>query len=205
MQRIATGDTGDEAENSPRSVFRSFYVNEEYESDNEDVWVDSMLSTSTAPGNYPGNGIPSGHWPGFAAGTTGVLNALAPRYFDTSGIVDLEVKPPILWIYGTLDPIVSNTSFYDLNYLGQLGAVPGWPGSDIAPAQEMVPQTRDVLEAYRTAGGEAIELALEGVGHTPHLERPGRFRKALLETIGYIGHAADPALPTEAIIISSYD
>ena len=61
-------------------------------------------------------------------------------------LVDLETKPPILWIHGTADAIVSDTSFYDLNYLGQLGIVPGWPGADAAPAQEMVSQTRDVLE-----------------------------------------------------------
>lgn len=205
VQRVAAGDTGDEAPTSPRNVFRSGYVNADYDSDSEDVWVESMLSTSTRPGNYPGDGVPSPHWPGIAAGTTGVLNTLAPRYFDVSGIVDLETKPPILWIHGTADAIVSDTSFYDLNYLGQLGIVPGWPGADVAPAQEMVSQTRDVLEAYRAAGGEVTEVELEGVGHTPHLERPGRFRKALLETIGYIGRAADPALPTEAIIISSYD
>ena len=62
-----------------------------------------------------------------------------------------------------------------------------------------------VLEAYRAAGGEVTEVELEGVGHSPHLERPAEFRRALLERIGYIGRPADPAPPTEAIILSSSD
>lgn len=205
VQRLIDHDTTDEAPTSPRSVFRSGYVSADYDGVNEDLWVESMLTTSTAEGNYPGDGVASENWPGFAAGTTGVLNTMAPRYFDTSGIVDLPVKPPILWVHGTADAIVSDTSFYDLNHLGALGIIPGWPGEEIAPAQEMVSQTRDVLDAYRAAGGEVTELELEGVGHSPHLERPGAVRQALLAVIGYIGQPAFPAPPTEAIILSSSD
>lgn len=205
VQRLADGDTTDEAQTSPRSVFRSAYVAADYASVQEDVWVESMLTTSTAEGNYPGDGVPSDNWPGFAAGTIGVLNTMAPKHFNTSGIVDIEPKPPILWIHGTADAIVSDASFYDLNHLGQLGVVPGWPGADAAPAQEMVSQTRDVLDAYRERGGEVTEVALEGAGHSAHLERPAEFRHALLEAIGYVGRAANPAPPTESIILRSAD
>ena len=59
--------------------------------------------------------------------------------------------------------------------------------------------------AYRAAGGEVTEVSLEGVGHSPHLERPAEFRRALLEVIGYIGRPAYPAPPTETIILSSSD
>ncbi len=205
VQRLIDRDTTAEAPTSPRSVFRSAYVGPDYVTAQEDVWVESMNTTSTTTGNYPGDGVPSENWPGFAAGTTGVLNTMAPRYFDTSAITDLTEKPPILWVHGTADAIVSDTSFFDLNHLGALGVVPGWPGAEVAPAQEMVSQTRDVLEAYRAAGGVVAELELEGVGHAPHLERPGEVRRALLENIGYIGHPASPAPPTEAIILSSWD
>ncbi|WP_375385033.1 alpha/beta fold hydrolase [uncultured Microbacterium sp.] len=205
VQRLTDGDASDEAQTSPRSVFRSGYVSSQYTTDHEDVWVEAMLTTSTAEGNYPGDGVASENWPGFAAGASGVLNTMAPKYFNVSGIVDLADKPPILWVHGTADAIVSDASFYDLNYLGQLGIIPGWPGEEIAPAQLMVTQTRDVLDAYAAAGGQVTELNLEGVGHAPHLERPAEVRQALLQVIGYVGMAADPAPPTEAIIIPSSD
>ncbi|WP_159501548.1 alpha/beta hydrolase [Microbacterium sp. 18062] len=205
VQRLNDHDTSDAAETSPRNVFRSSYVSSAYSSGNEDLWVRSMLTTSTAPGNYPGDSLPSESWPGFGAGATGILNTLAPRYFDTSGIVDLDPKPPILWVHGDLDAIVSDASFFDLNHLGALGIVPGWPGADVAPAQEMVSQTRDVLDAYAARGGHVHELLLEGAGHAAHLERPAEVRHALLEAIGYIGPAQHPAPPTETIILRSAD
>ncbi|WP_435527460.1 alpha/beta fold hydrolase [Microbacterium aurantiacum] len=205
VQRLIDHDTSDDAQTSPRSVFRAGYVASDYTTEHEDVWVESMLTTSTADGNYPGDAVPSDNWPGFAAGRHGVLNTMAPQYFDVSGIVDLAEKPPILWIHGTADAIVSDASFYDLNYLGQLGIVPGWPGEDVAPAQEMVSQTRDVLGRYTAGGGTVTEVAVEGAGHSAHLERPAVFRHALLEIIGYVGAPADPAPPTEAIIIRSAD
>jgi pimeloyl-ACP methyl ester carboxylesterase len=164
-----------------------------------------MLTTSTATGNYPGDSVASANWPGFAPGRIGVLNTMVPQNFNVSGIVDLEPKPPIAWIHGSADPIVSDASFYDYNHLGQLGIIPGWPGADVAPVQEMVSQMRDVLEGYRVAGGSVNEVRLEGVGHTPHLEAPGAFRHALLSVIGYVGTPADPAPVTEAIIIRSVD
>ncbi|WP_221932989.1 hypothetical protein [Tessaracoccus rhinocerotis] len=108
---------------------------------------------------------------------------MAPGYFNTSGIVALEPKPPILWIHGTADAIVSDASFFDLNHLGALGVVPGWPGGDVAPAQEMVAQTRDVLDGYRARGGRVTELLLEGVGHSPHLESPKEVRDAIVAMV----------------------
>ncbi len=205
VARLKAGDTTADADTSPRSVYRASYVSPGYASEHEDVWVESMLTTSTDPGNYPGDAAASENWPGFAAGTTGVLNTMAPKHFDASGIVDLDPKPPILWVRGTADAIVSDASFFDLNHLGQLGIIPGWPGAEVAPAQEMVSQTRDVLDAYRARGGAVTELVLDGVGHSPHLERPAEFRHALLEVIGYVGRPADPAPPTEAIILKSAD
>lgn len=205
VQRLIDHDETDEAPTSPRSVFRAHYVGPEYRRDHEDIWVASMLTTSTATGNYPGDSVASENWPGFAAGTLGVLNTLAPKHFNVSGIVDLADKPPILWVHGVLDAIVSDSSVYDLATLGKLGIVPGWPGEEAAPPQEMVSQTRDVLARYADGGGQVTELALEGVGHSAHLERPAEFRHALLTVIGYVGPSAHPAPPTEAIIIRSAD
>jgi pimeloyl-ACP methyl ester carboxylesterase len=184
VQRLRDGDTSADEQTSPRSVLRSGYVAAGYESEHEDIWVASMLTTSTDEGNYPGNATESANWPGFAAGTDGFLNTMTPKYFDVSGIVDLAEKPPVLWVHGDADAIVSDASFFDINHLGAFGVIPGWPGDEAAPAQQMVSQTRDVLDAYRAAGGEVTEVEMPGVGHSPHLEQPAEFREALLKLIG---------------------
>jgi pimeloyl-ACP methyl ester carboxylesterase len=110
-----------------------------------------------------------------------VLNTMAPRVFDVSGIVDLAEKPPVLWIRGDTDQIVSDTSVFDLAFLGSLGALPGWPGPDRFAPQPMVAQTRSLLDRYAAAGGAYREVVLPDVGHSPHVERPHEFAVALLE------------------------
>ena len=179
VARLHDGDHGADP-TSPRTVYQTTYVKPPFSSEHDDVWVESMLSTATGVGNYPGDSTPSENWPGFAPGASGVLNTMSPGHFNTSGIVDLAEKPAILWIHGSDDVIVSDTSFFDLNYLGQLGVIPGWPGVDVAPPQPMIQQTRAVLVAYRAAGGELTELELADCGHSPHLEHPAEFLEALL-------------------------
>ncbi len=183
VARLMAKDMSADEPTSPRAVYRTAYVAPGFESPYEDLWVESMLSTKTGDGNYPGNSVPSENWPGFAPGNLGVLNTMSPTYFTTSGIVDLDVKPPVLWIHGTNDAIVSDASFFDLNYLGQIGVIPGWPGEELAPAQPMVTQTRAVFEAYAGAGGVFREVLLENCGHSPHLEHPDEFDEALLSHI----------------------
>jgi len=183
VARLAAGDESTGEQTSPRSVYRTAYVKPPFASDLDDVWVASMLTTATGDGNYPGTATTSGNWPGFAPGELGVLNTMAPRYFNVSAIVDLPAKPPILWVHGADDAIVSDTSFFDINFLGQLGVIPGWPGAEVAPPQPMIAQTRAVLDAYRQAGGEATEVVFEECGHSPHLEHPERFVTALVEQL----------------------
>jgi pimeloyl-ACP methyl ester carboxylesterase len=185
VQRLLDQDRSDEAPTSPRNVLRGAYVADPATvADHEDVWVESMLTTRTGEGNYPGDSATASGWPGFGPGTRGVLNTMAPRYFDTSGIVELSEKPAILWVHGAQDAIVSDASFFDLNQLGAVGAIPGWPGAEVAPPQPMVSQTRAVLDRYAASGGSYRELELDGVGHSAHLEAPEAFRTALLEQLG---------------------
>ncbi|UYN83987.1 MAG: alpha/beta hydrolase [Microcella sp.] len=181
VARLDAGDTSADEATSPRSVYRSAYVAAPDELDHEDLWVASMLTTATGVGNYPGDSTASENWPGFAPGSNGVLNTMAPTNFNASAIVDLEHKPAVLWIRGSADAIVSDGSFFDLNMLGQVGVIPGWPGADVAPPQPMVTQTRDVLERYVAHGGASRELVFEGCGHSPHLEREREFVEALSE------------------------
>ncbi|HEY5225102.1 MAG TPA: alpha/beta hydrolase [Microbacteriaceae bacterium] len=184
VQRIRDGDRSADTQTSSRSVFRSSYVAAGYSSDHEDVWVESMLTTALGDGNYPGDSVASENWPGFAPGAHGVLNTMAPKYLNLTGIVALERKPPILWVRGEQDAIVSDGSYFDLNMLGQVGVIPGWPGAEVAPPQPMVTQTRHVLDEYRAAGGAYTELALADCGHSPHLEHPDAFGAALSAQLG---------------------
>ncbi|NNU28328.1 alpha/beta fold hydrolase [Isoptericola sediminis] len=169
---IAAGDRSDDP-GSPRGVLRAFYVADAatIAADEEDL-LDSVLSTRTGPDHYPGDLTTSDHWPGVAPGTRGMNNAIAPRYLDLSGFAAVEPQPPVLWVRGALDAIVSDTSALDLARLGELGAVAGWPGAVECPPQPMVGQTRAVLDAYAARGGAYREEVLEDVGHSPHLERP---------------------------------
>jgi pimeloyl-ACP methyl ester carboxylesterase len=181
VELLSAGDTGTDDPTSPRNVLRAFYVAGGRELDREDLYVDSMLTTRTGEDHYPGDSVPSEQWPGVAPGGRGVLNTMAPTVCRLDGIVDVEPKPPVLWVRGELDAIVSDTSVFDLAQLGALGAVPGWPGADACPPQPMVTQTRAVLDTYAKAGGTYRELVVPGVGHSPHLEAPDAVRQAMVD------------------------
>lgn len=183
VDRLADGDTSAEADSSPRSVMHAFYVGPDHEFDPEtaDAYVEAMCATAVGDGNYPGDAVPSENWPGVAPGERGVLNAISPKYFDATGLADIDPKPPVLWVRGDADQIVSDSSFFDAGFLGQIGELPDWPGEDVFPPQPMNAQTRDVLEAYADGGGSYTEEVFADVGHSPHIERPERFRSTLLE------------------------
>lgn len=87
----------------------------------------------------------------------------------------------MLWVRGDADAVVSNSSLFDAGFLGRSGQLPDWPGEDVYPPQPMTAQTRDMLEAYAERGGSYTEEVFTGAGHSPHVERPERFRAVLTE------------------------
>ncbi|MCZ2525230.1 alpha/beta fold hydrolase [Streptomyces sp. HB2AG] len=182
VARLAAGDTGDDSPLSPRRVLLAQYVKEGCVPEPLEAMVHSMLTTATGDDHYPGTSAPSGNWPGFAPGDRGVLNTMAPTHFRITAddLAALDPKPPVLWIRGADDVIVSDTSMHDLAHLGSLGIVPGWPGEAACPPQPMVTQTRTVLDGYAKAGGRYTETVIEDSGHGPQLDRPEEFRAALL-------------------------
>lgn len=183
VRRLATGDRSADDPLSPRQVMLSTYVKPPLVPAHADVYVESMLSTRVGDDHYPGDVVTTGVWPGVAPGKRGVLNALSPLYLRLDGIVGIDPKPPVCWIRGAEDQIVSDTSLFDLAYLGSVGAVPGWPGEDILPPQPMVAQTKTVLRAYAEAGGGYREVVIPDAGHSPHIEQPAEFLAALTTTL----------------------
>ena len=176
VQRLAHGDRGDE-QTSPRTVMNTFYFKPPFRAapDREEIYVTSMLSMKVAEENYPGDITPSQNWPNVAPGTKGVNNALSPVYLNQGEFATIDQKPPVLWIRGANDQIVADQSLFDLGFLGQLGAVPNWPGVEVYPAQPMVSQVRLVLDNYQSNGGQYSEVILADCGHSPHIEKQAEF------------------------------
>lgn len=172
VQRIAQGDRGND-QFSPRTVMNTFYFKPPFRAapDREEIYVTSILSCKVVEGIYPGDMTPSNNWPNVAPGVQGPNNALSPKYLNQVAFATINNKPPVLWIRGANDQIVSDTSLFDFGFLGQLGAVPGWPGAEIYPPQPMIAQIQTVMNAYAVNGGEYTEVVLPDCGHSPHIEK----------------------------------
>lgn len=185
VKRLREGDRSEEDPNSPRNVMNAFYFKPPFRApkEREEILLSSMLSTRVAEENYPGDLTPSQNWPNVAPGARGMNNAISPKYCNLSGFASafagIEPKPPVLWIRGADDAIVSDTSLLDFGFLGKLGAVPGWPGDEAYPPQPMVSQIRAVLEAYVQNGGSYREEVIGDCGHSPHVEKPEEFQQTL--------------------------
>jgi len=173
VELIKNKDRSGDSPNSPLNVMNQFYFKPPFRVDNnrEVIFIDSMLSTRIGESFYPGSFVPSENWPGIAPGESGINNTMSPKFLNLSALAEINSKPPILWVRGANDLIVSDQSFFDFGYLGKLGYVEGWPGEEIYPPQPMVSQTRYLLEKYQTNGGAFEEFIVEDAGHSPHVEK----------------------------------
>ena len=144
----------------------------------EELFINAAAGMKMGTDYYPGNYQSTWKWPYMIAGDKGVLNTMSPEYGNLSAFLELDPKPPVLWIRGNHDKIVSDHSMMELGNLGRLGLVPGWPGPVLYPAQPMVKQTRYFLEQYKEKGGYYIELCIPG-GHVCILESPLHFISAM--------------------------
>ena len=178
---IKAGDRSGDNQVSPRNVMNTFYFKPPFrvEPALEDAFVEAVVKTKIGDDHYPGDMTVSSNWPGVAPGTRGMNNAISPKYVDLSPFAAIDPRPPVLWIRGADDQIVSDTSVFDFGFLGKLGAVPGWPGEEAAPPQPMVGQMRAVLDAYAANGGRYEEVVFSECGHSPHIEQHERFLAAL--------------------------
>lgn len=184
MELLKKGDRSNEGQLAPRVVMNSFYWKPPFKSPREEDLLSSMLSQHFGERGYPGDFVASDHYPNVAPGKWGVANGLSPKYQpDINRLYAIDPKPPVLWIRGDSDQIVSDNSLFDLGTLGKMGAIPGYPGEDVYPSQPMVGQTRYVLEKYKEAGGDYTEAVLAETGHTPYIEKPDEFNALFHEIL----------------------
>lgn len=170
----------DNPQASPRIVMNSFYWKPPFVPAREEDLLSSLLSEHVGPEQYPGDFVPSEHWPNVAPGVWGPINAMTPKYAaPVEDLIAIDPKPPVLWVRGSDDQIVSDMSLFDFGTLGKLGAVPGYPGEEVFPPQPMVGQTRAVLEQVAAHGGTFREEVIADAGHTPYIEKPDEFNALL--------------------------
>ena len=144
----------------------------------ENKMLDAIGKIHLGDDGYPGNYTITGKWPYVIAGDKGVLNTMSPMYGNLEKFLNIKEKPPVLWIRGADDRIVSDRSIMEFGYLGQIGLVPGWPGADRYPPQPMVSQLQRYFEKYKGNNGKAVEIVIAG-GHMCALESPRSFLAAI--------------------------
>jgi pimeloyl-ACP methyl ester carboxylesterase len=183
VRRMKEGDmSSDEPTSSPRVTMTSFFWSPKYKAPDEDELLEEVLLTKIGEDFYPGDSKPSANWPGMAPGVRGVNNAVSAKYTDFGGFGDVKQPFPVVWIRGDEDQVISDTSLFDMAFLGKLGTVPGWPGDDACPPQPMLQQIRKLLDRYEASSNADVrEVVLEGVGHGPVIERSDRVAELLTE------------------------
>lgn len=177
MAQLRARNLGLDSPFAIRNVMRTSYWSPSFTmaEDREMMLAEEVLDSLLGAEGYPGDSRTSDNWPGFAPGSTGILNALSPAHLNTTGIVEADPKPPIMWHRGDGDIVVADGSAWDPAALGQAGMIPGWPGEEAYPVQPMVSQTRDVLDAYADAGGSYEEIVYDDAGHGPFIDHAGEF------------------------------
>jgi pimeloyl-ACP methyl ester carboxylesterase len=188
VKRIKEGDRSEEDPNSPRNVINAFYYVAPFRAAREEEFLTASLKErmnddAGTEFRYPGDFVPSENWPNVAPGVWGPINAGAPKYIldDVPALIATQPKPPILWIRGSHDMIVSDNSMFDFGTLGKMDFVPGWPGDDVYPPQPMVGQTRAVLEQYEANGGSYREHVIQDAAHGTLIEKPDEFNRLFHE------------------------
>lgn len=180
LDRIRDEDRSSESDMSPRVFMNAFYWKQGYtvDSDREDAFVEELFKCVIGEDNLPGDIAASAYWPGFAPGTRGVNNALSGKYSNIIDLIDVEPKPPLLWIQGTDDLVVSDASLYDMGNLGKLDLIPDYPGEEVYPIQPMMSQMQWFVDRYGANGGDTTVTVIEGAGHGPHIDHSEEFQGA---------------------------
>ena len=171
---------------SPRAVMNRVYWKPPFRPSREEELLTAMLQVHLGEKQFPGDWTTSPHWPGFAPGRFGPINALSPRYNQSvlDALVAISDKPRLMWISGSNDAIVSDQSLSDPGQQGQSGLRDDWPGETVFPPQPLLTEVKFALDQYEQNGGCVTRREMADVGHTPYLERPLDFQAALNAHLG---------------------
>ncbi len=188
VRLIQAGDRSTDDPNSPRNIINTFYYKPPFKAVDEEDLLIASLQEKTGVDRYPGDFVPSPNWPYVGPGVYGPLNAGSAKYMvqDVPDLINTQPKPPVLWVYGDSDQIVSDNSIFDIPVLGKLGFVPGYPGEEVMPPQPMIGQTRAVLEKYQAAGGSFEEHKIKDAAHSTFIEKPEEFYRIFIDFLNKV-------------------
>ena len=176
IKSIEAGDASADSPFTVRSALRLTVYKPPFIPEREEAIVQSALAIHTGDKGYPGDTTASTNWPFIAPGKWGASNGLSPKNLQNPRrLINLNPKPPVLWIRGSDDKVVSDTSISDPATLGQMGLIPNYPGVDVCPSQPMIKQTRTILDGYAQAGGTYQEIVMQNVAHAPYVENLTEF------------------------------
>ncbi|MDZ7266675.1 MAG: alpha/beta fold hydrolase [candidate division KSB1 bacterium] len=212
LQRIASRDTTTDSPFSPLNIMRNFFFKPPFIAPNERELLAGILKSAVGDDNFPGDVVPSANWPFVAPGVRGTQNAFSPKYANTSSLINIPNKFPILWVRGAKDQVISDSSFFDLGHLVTIGALDPaflalWPGKAVFPAQPMDTQTRSVLNQYQANGGSYTEVEIADAGHTPIVEKPDEVMihySQLLQSTTSVAASASENLSTDFRLEANY-
>ncbi len=182
VECLIAGEPGEASEMfSPRGVINRLYWKPPFRPPREDDLVAAMLQVHLGDERFPGDSRQSPHWPGFAPGIHGPINAMSPLYnqWVLPQFAEAAVKPDLLWVYGADDAVICNNSPSDAGTQGKLGLRSDWPGDEEFPPQPLLTQVTHALDQYEQRGGVVKRFVMDDVGHSPFLERPAEFQLAL--------------------------
>lgn len=189
VEQMQLGNNGSTSAVAPRQLLRSFFVHAGSRLEREDVLVDATLKQKLGDRRYPGDYIQSQYWPHIAPGKWGPINAMSPKYFNTSGITELANKPPVLWVRGDSDVVISDNSLFDLAAISPVDAQAVDASNGLSPVnpQPMIGQMFEVLQRYEKNGGLVRKVVMKDTGHTPFMEKRELF---LNEFTGFLSHCS---------------
>jgi len=134
LRLVKAGVTSLDNAFSPRAVLRMLIYKLPFIPVCEDDLVAATLQTHIGPKYLPGDSIESPNWPFRAPSLWGIANAASPKYAgDLESLYRIEPKPPVLWLRGSHDLVVSDR----LPVWGHW-EIPSWPGAEIFPPQPML-------------------------------------------------------------------